>query len=542
MKFKFIVVAKRLSNGYSTFSFIPFSSYNFDSTSHNTNSLLHGGLVRNFEESMNLINLVPVIMAGGSGTRLWPLSRTAYPKQFLLLGNDKTMLQQTVARLDGISGISTFNVVSPIIITNEDHRFLVAEQLRERGARADILLEPVGKNTAPAIALAAFKVMADYRGDKDKTPVLLVLASDHLIKDTPAFHKSVNELLPYVQSGKFGTLGIIPDQPATGYGYVKKGSSNGACFEVQGFIEKPDLRAAQAYLESGEYLWNSGMFMFRADRYLEELKNHRPDIYSACEKAISNPSEDMDFIRVDAEAFKQCPDESIDYAVMEPLCAASDSVLVSPLDAGWSDVGSWSALWEVSSKDAEGNAVICGQGAECQTMLTDTKDCMISTSDRLVVTIGLEDLVIVDTKDALLVATKDKVDQIKSVVARIKQDGGTQHQFHRQVYRPWGCYDSIDFGERYQVKRITVKPGAKLSVQKHHHRAEHWVVVSGTAQVTNGDKTFLVTENESTFIPIGQVHALENPGKVPLEMIEVQSGSYLGEDDIVRFEDKYGRV
>lgn len=284
------------------------------------------------------------------------------------------------------------------------------------------------------------------------------------------------------------------------------------------------------------------MFMFRADRYLEELKRYRPDIYEACEASMRNLSEDMDFVRVDAETFAQCPDESIDYAVMEPMCSGDAEVLVGSLDAGWSDVGSWSALWDVSSKDAEGNAVIYGQGTECQTMLEDTQNCMISTSDRLVVTIGLEDLVIVDTKDALLVATKEKVDHIKSVVARIKQEGGTEHQFHRQVYRPWGCYDSIDFGERYQVKRITVKPGAKLSVQKHHHRAEHWVVVSGTAQVTNGDKTFLVTENESTFIPIGQVHALENPGKVPLEMIEVQSGSYLGEDDIVRFEDKYGRV
>ena len=483
--------------------------------------------------------MIPVIMAGGSGTRLWPLSRTAYPKQFLALSGDLTLLQQACARSEGLELTGGH---APIIITNEDHRFLVAEQIRESGTRADILLEPVGKNTAPAIALAAFKVMSEFHGDKQQAPVLLVLASDHLIKDTPAFHKSVNELLPHVQSGKFGTLGIVPDQPATGYGYVKKGSSTGACFEVKGFVEKPELSAAQAYLDSGEYLWNSGMFLFRADRYLEELKHHRPDIYTACEKAMANLSEDMDFIRVDAEAFQQCPDESIDYAVMEPLCAASNSVLVSPLDAGWSDVGSWSALWEVSGKDAEGNAVICGQGLDCQTMLQDTANCLISTSDRLVVTIGLEDLVIVDTKDSLMVASKSKVDQIKSVVAQIKQSGRSEHQFHRQVYRPWGCYDSIDFGERYQVKRITVKPGAKLSVQKHHHRAEHWVVVSGTAQVTNGDKTFLVTENESTFIPIGQVHALENPGKVPLEMIEVQSGSYLGEDDIVRFEDKYGRV
>ena len=483
--------------------------------------------------------MIPVIMAGGSGTRLWPLSRTAFPKQFLALGGSLTLLQQTCARLSGLH--STENQ-TPIVITNEEHRFLVAEQLRASQLDADILLEPVGKNTAPAIALAAFRAMAQHSGPADQSPVLLVLAADHQIKDTAAFQRSVQELFPEVEAGKFGTLGIVPDQPATGYGYIKKGASQDGHHVVEQFVEKPALETAKAYLDSGDYLWNSGMFMFRADRYLEELKRFRPDIYEACAAAMQETSEDMDFLRVDPLAFAGCPDESIDYAVMEPLCSGGGQVLVGALDAGWSDVGSWSALWEVSSKDAEGNAVICGQGAECQTMLTDTKDCMISTSDRLVVTIGLEDLVIVDTKDALLVATKDKVDQIKSVVARIKQDGGTQHQFHRQVYRPWGCYDSIDFGERYQVKRITVKPGAKLSVQKHHHRAEHWVVVSGTAQVTNGDKTFLVTENESTFIPIGQVHALENPGKVPLEMIEVQSGSYLGEDDIVRFEDKYGRV
>jgi len=483
--------------------------------------------------------MIPVIMAGGSGTRLWPLSRTAYPKQFLALGSDLTLLQQACGRL---SGLDVSSHQSPIIITNEEHRFLVAEQLRESGLKADILLEPVGKNTAPAIALAAFRAMAQHTGPADQSPVLLVLAADHLISDPSAFQESVTELLPQIEAGKFGTLGIVPDQPATGYGYIKKGIAQDRHFVADQFVEKPALELAQSYLDSGEYLWNSGMFMFRADRYLEELKRYRPDIYEACEASMRNLSEDMDFVRVDAEAFAQCPDESIDYAVMEPMCSGDAEVLVGSLDAGWSDVGSWSALWDVSSKDAGGNAVIYGQGTECQTMLEDTQNCMISTSERLIVTIGLEDLVIVDTKDALLVATKEKVDQIKLVVARIKQEGGTEHQFHRQVYRPWGCYDSIDFGERYQVKRITVKPGAKLSVQKHHHRAEHWVVVSGTAQVTNGDKTFLVTENESTFIPIGQVHALENPGKVPLEMIEVQSGSYLGEDDIVRFEDKYGRV
>ena len=497
--------------------------------------------------SISPVTLIPVIMAGGSGTRLWPLSRTAFPKQFLSLGYDQTMLQQTVARLDGLSSVSGLNDAAPIIITNEDHRFLVAEQLRQMNRDASILLEPVGRNTAPAIALAAFQAMKD--NTSGEAPVLLVLAADHVIKDTAAFQKAAAALLPAVQAGKFGTLGIVPTEAATGYGYIKAGTESAGLFAVEQFVEKPDAETAQGYLDSGKYYWNSGMFMIRADRYLEELKRFSPEMFAACEAAMANTQQDLDFIRVDKEAFVKCPDDSIDYAVMEPLCSQDNGslegepqVVVASLEAGWSDVGSWSALWEIADKCENGNSVLHAGAGKAETILEDTRNSLISTSDRMVTTLGVDDLVIVDTKDALLVAHRDKVQDVKKIVAQIKAQGGTQHQLHREVYRPWGRYDSIDNGERYQVKRITVKPGAKLSVQMHHHRAEHWVVVSGTAQVTNGDETFLVTENESTFIPIGQVHALENPGKVELEMIEVQSGSYLGEDDIVRFEDKYGRA
>jgi mannose-1-phosphate guanylyltransferase len=482
--------------------------------------------------------MIPVIMAGGSGTRLWPLSRTAFPKQFLSLGYDETMLQQTVSRLDGL------NTTDPIIITNENHRFLVAEQLRQMGQNASILLEPVGRNTAPAIALAAFQALGDSNNVQGEAPVLLVLAADHVIKDTAAFQAAVKKLEPEVREGKFGTLGIVPTEPATGYGYIKAGAEASGLFTVEQFVEKPDAETAQSYLDAQCYYWNSGMFMIRADRYLEELKRHQPAMYAACEAAMASTEQDYDFVRIDKEAFIACPDDSIDYALMEPLTAdsANSQVVVAPLDAGWSDVGSWSALWDIADKCEDGNSVLHAGKGEGETILKDTRNSLISTSDRLVSTLGVDDLVIVDTKDALLVAHRDKVQDVKKIVAQIKEQGGGQHEFHREVYRPWGRYDSIDNGERYQVKRITVKPGAKLSVQMHHHRAEHWIVVSGTASVTNGDKTFLVTENESTYIPIGQVHCLENPGKVDLEMIEVQSGSYLGEDDIIRFKDVYGRA
>jgi mannose-1-phosphate guanylyltransferase len=482
--------------------------------------------------------IIPVIMAGGSGTRLWPLSRTAFPKQFIALTSSLTMLQETAARLNGLSG------AAPMVICNEEHRFLVAEQMRKQNLHPSILLEPIGRNTAPAIALAAIKAVADAKASSSKeVPVLLVLAADHVIEDVEAFQQCVKTLLPEVEAGKFGTLGIVPTEAATGYGYIKADGAN-TTKTVSEFVEKPDAETAAKYVADG-YLWNSGMFLIRADRYLEELKNCRADIYDACVKSMANTQQDLDFVRIDKAAFEACPDESVDYAVMEPL-AAKGEVVVAALDAGWSDVGSWSALWEIADKDAQGN-VVAGQDKE-DFILQGTENCYVygsksnEGSGRLIATLGVENLVIVDTPDALLVANKDKVQDIKKIVAQIKASGRTQHHQHRMVYRPWGIYDSIDNGERYQVKRITVKPGAKLSVQMHHHRAEHWIVVSGTAKVTNGDKTFLVTENESTYIPIGQVHALENPGVLPLEMIEVQSGSYLGEDDIVRFEDKYGRA
>jgi mannose-1-phosphate guanylyltransferase len=496
--------------------------------------------------------ITPVIMAGGSGTRLWPLSRTAFPKQFISLTSNLTMLQETAARIEGLSGdLSSKTAPQPLVICNEEHRFLVAEQMRQQKMTPSILLEPVGRNTAPAIALAAIKAL-----ETDRESILLVLAADHVIEDVSAFHECVKTLLPSVKAGKFGTLGIVPTEAATGYGYIKPlsgaSSSTGmtnAITEtvvktVGEFVEKPTVDVAAKYVADG-YLWNSGMFLIRADRYLEELKNFRPDIFDACVAAMVDTQQDLDFVRVDEAAFAACPDESVDYAVMEPL-AAKGEVVVAPLDAGWSDVGSWSALWEIADKDEQGN-VIAGQSAE-NFILQGSENCYVygsSSNDgagRLITTLGVENLVIIDTPDALLVANKDKVQDIKKIVAKIKESGRTQHHQHRQVYRPWGIYDSIDQGYRYQVKRITVKPGAKLSVQMHHHRAEHWIVVSGIAKVTNGDKTFLVAENESTYIPVGQVHALENPGVLPLEMIEVQSGSYLGEDDIVRFEDKYGRA
>ena len=465
--------------------------------------------------------ITPVIMAGGTGSRLWPLSRSLYPKQFLALTGDNTMLQETLCRL------SPLDVSAPLVICNEEHRFIVAEQLRSIDKTGSIILEPVGRNTAPAIALAAEVTLSN-------DPLLLVLAADHVIQDTAAFTHAVNSAVPLAQAGKLVTFGIVPTQAHTGYGYIKRGNavSDSSGFDVNAFVEKPNSSVATEYVESGQYYWNSGMFLIKASRYLQELEKYYPEISTACAKALENTTRDNDFIRLDAEAFKQCPDESIDYAVMEHT---TDAVVV-PLDAGWNDIGAWSALWEVSDKDEYGNT-IHGDG-----ILQDTTNSLIHGGERLVTTIGLDNVVVVDTKDALLVASKDKVQDVKQIVEKLKVEKRSEYKIHREVYRPWGKYDSIDNGKRYQVKRITVNPGEKLSIQMHHHRAEHWIVVSGTAKVTNGDKTFLVTENESTYIPIGVVHALENPGKMPLEMIEVQSGSYLGEDDIVRFEDRYGRT
>jgi len=466
--------------------------------------------------------IVPIIMAGGSGSRLWPLSRQMNPKQFLKLCGETTLLQQTLTRLSGL------DTVSPVIICNENHRFLVAEQIRQlKLLGVNILLEPVGRNTAPAIALAA---LSASQGGQD--PVLLVLAADHYIANEVAFRDAVNSASQLAEQGKLVTFGIVPTHAETGYGYIQRGVAfSKAGYQVARFVEKPDREKAEDYLKNGDYYWNSGMFMFKASTYLKALSEFRPDILEACKEAMDQGQKDMDFIRVNEDAFIQCPEDSIDYAVMEK----TNDAAVIPLDAGWSDIGSWSALWDIGKKDEHGNVF------KGDVLALNTNNCLIHADHKLVATVGVDNLVVVETKDAVLVVHKDNVQDVKKVVEVIKNDGRHEHINHREVYRPWGVYDSVEAGERYQVKRITVKPGAKLSVQMHHHRAEHWVVVSGTAKVTNGDKTFLVTENESTYIPIGEVHALENPGKIPLELIEVQSGSYLGEDDIVRFDDKYGR-
>lgn len=464
----------------------------------------------------------PVVLAGGTGSRLWPKSRAALPKQFLSLTSDDTMLQDTITRLQGTKA------QSPIFICNEAHRFLVAEQLRQKNIpHGGILLEPVGRNTAPAIALAALH--ATLNGED---PILLVLAADHLIKDLSTFHGAIEKAERLAESGKLVTFGIVPDQPHTGYGYIKSGASLSDGFEVADFVEKPAMETAEKYVSSGDYYWNSGMFMFKASRYLEELEKYNPEMLDICKRAIDTEAHDLDFIRVDHEIFATCKDDSIDYAVMEK----TDSAAMVPLDAGWSDVGSWTSLWETADKDESGNVSVG------DTILENTTNSYINAEQRLVSVIGLENVIVVETKDAVMVAHKDDAQSIKNVVNKLKAEKRPEFEFHREVFRPWGSYDSIDSGSRFQVKRITVKPGEKLSVQMHHHRAEHWIVVSGSANVTINDNTQLVTENESVYIPIGSVHALENPGKIPLELIEVQSGAYLGEDDIVRFSDRYGRI
>ncbi len=464
----------------------------------------------------------PVVLAGGTGSRLWPKSRAALPKQFLALTSDNTMLQDTITRLSGT------DAEAPVFICNDAHRFLVAEQLRKKNIKhGGILLEPVGRNTAPAIALAAL-----HATKNGEDPVLLVLAADHLIKDQSAFHSAIIKAEALANEGKLVTFGIVPDQPHTGYGYIKAGNVLNVGFEVADFVEKPELDTAKQYVESGDFFWNSGMFMFKASRYVEELSKYNPEMLEICRRAIETEAPDLDFIRVDSEIFSTCPDDSIDYAVMEK----TDSAAMVPLDAGWSDVGSWTSLWETADKDDNGNVCVG------DTILENTKNSYVNAEQRLVSVIGLEDVIVVETKDAVMVAHKDDAQSIKNVVNKLKAEKRPEFEFHREVFRPWGSYDSIDSGARFQVKRITVKPGEKLSVQMHHHRAEHWIVVSGSANVTIDDNTQLVTENESVYIPIGAVHALENPGKIPLELIEVQSGAYLGEDDIVRFSDRYGRV
>ena len=464
-------------------------------------------------------DILPVILSGGSGTRLWPLSREAYPKQFLALAGEQTMLQATWQRVEPIAGRA------PLVVANEEHRFVAAEQLQQLGVVPQaILLEPVGRNTAPAIAVAALEATLE-----DGDPVLLVLPSDHVIADEAAFRAAVLSALPAAKEGKLVTFGIVPTGPETGYGYIKA-SLGGEVRAVDRFVEKPDAETAQQYVQSGEYFWNSGMFLFKASRYLAELELFQPEMLAASRNAWQLARRDADFTRLDKDAFAGVPADSIDYAVMEKT---ADAVVV-PLDAGWNDVGSWTALRDVSPQDADGNA------HHGDVIAIDCRNTY-AYGERLIALVGLDDVIVVETDDAVMVGRSDRMQEIKQVVARLKADARPEATWHRKVYRPWGAYDSIDNGERFQVKRITVKPGGTLSLQMHHHRAEHWVVVSGTAEVTRGDEVILLGENQSTYIPLGVTHRLRNPGKLPLELIEVQSGSYLGEDDIVRFEDTYGR-
>lgn len=469
--------------------------------------------------------ILPVVLAGGSGSRLWPLSRTHYPKQLLKLFGDATMLQQTLQRLDGLEGLG-----KPVVVCNEEHRFMVAEQLQEIGHnQASILLEPLARNTAPALALAALRAC-----ELEEDPLLLVLAADHTIRDIPAFHRAINTALATAESGKLVTFGIQPSRPETGYGYIKTSGQPDAqgAYPVERFVEKPDMATAERYLEEGGYYWNSGMFVFRAQRFLAELKRYSPQVFEAAEAAYREAAKDMDFVRANAEAFARAPEISVDYAVMEQ----SQNVACVPMDADWSDVGSWQSYWELSDKDERGNSLI-GDAIDF-----GSQNTLVYSRDKLVATLGVDNLMVINTPDAVLVADKGAAQDVKKIIASLREQGRSEHLQHREVYRPWGCYDSVDQGTRYQVKRIRVKPGASLSSQMHHHRAEHWIVVKGTAKVEKGEETLLLSENESTFIPLGTRHRLSNPGKISLELIEVQSGAYLGEDDIVRFDDHYGRA
>jgi mannose-1-phosphate guanylyltransferase/mannose-6-phosphate isomerase len=473
--------------------------------------------------------LIPVILSGGSGTRLWPLSREMFPKQLLPLVAKGTMLQETLARLDGVEDLG-----SPIVVSNENHRFLVAEQLRASGVSPQsIVLEPSGRNTAPAVAVAAMAavsaVPAGTRSDSER--ILLVLPADHVIRDKKAFQRAIAVGRGAAMAGKLVTFGVVPTKPETGYGYIRKSTGEGPAFPIEQFVEKPDLATAKKYVESGEYFWNSGMFMFKASTVLSELRSLAPAIYEACAQAFTVAKRDLDFTRLGEKEFNECPSDSFDYAVMEKT---SNAVVVS-LDAGWSDVGSWSALYEAVPSDENDNVVLG------DVLTEDTNGCYLQSTSRLVAAVGLKDHVVVETKDAVLVAPKNRVQDVKKLVAQLNKQNRYETSLHREVFRPWGSYDSIDSGDRFQVKRLTVKPGGVLSLQLHHHRAEHWIVVAGTARITCGEKVFLLEENQSTYIPLGVQHRIENPGKIPLHIIEVQSGTYLGEDDIVRFEDRYGR-
>lgn len=484
--------------------------------------------------SASSLTLLPVVLSGGSGTRLWPMSREHYPKQLLALtGEGETMLQSTLLRVRGIPGRT-----APIVVCNEDHRFLVADQLRAPSvdpaitAGMQLILEPKGRNTAPAIALAAWAALGR---DDVAEPLLLVLPADHVITDQAAFHAAVGSALPLAAAGRFVTFGVVPRGVETGYGYIVRGAeageSGGTAFDIARFVEKPARPVAEALIAEGGCYWNSGMFLFSARRYLDSLALHAPDIAAVCKEAWRAAKVDTDFVRPDATIFSTCRSDSIDYAVMEKV---GDAVVV-PLDAGWSDVGSWSSLHETLVRDERGNAL------RGDVITADTSDTLVISESRLVATVGLHDHVVIETKDAVLVAPRDRVQEVKEIVARLKSDGRHEHSLHREVHRPWGSYDGLEQGPGYQVKRIMLKPGAAISLQLHHHRSEHWIVVSGRARVTRADEIFDLSANESTYIPAGVKHRLENIGDVPLQVIEVQSGSYLGEDDIVRFDDRYGR-
>lgn len=480
--------------------------------------------------------VTPVIMAGGSGTRLWPLSRAGYPKQFLVLGTDpqdhSSLFQQAVSRLASLNSSGT-TVGAPLIVGNEDHRFLVLDQLRELGvAPQAVLLEPSGRNTAPALTLAALQATAE--GDD---PILVMTPADQTVTNPPAFQAALGRAVAAATDGTIVILGITPDRPETGYGYIRSAQDTGANGEqpVLQFVEKPDATTAARYLAEGGYTWNSGMFVLRASSWLKALAQFRPDIEAATREAWNARKADQAFVRPDKALFAAIPSESIDYAVMEKCPGSEHAIRMVPLDAGWNDLGAWDAVWQVAQRDGAGNA------AQGDAIIRDSRNTLVHATSRLVGAVGLQDVVIVETPDAVLVADRARSQEVKQIVGTLTAQKREEHALHRKVHRPWGWYDSIDHGPRFQVKRIMVKPGASLSLQMHHHRAEHWIVVSGTAEVTNGDKTIILSENQSTYIPLGQTHRLANPGKVPLEIIEVQSGSYLGEDDIVRFEDTYGR-
>lgn len=481
------------------------------------------------------MKLQPVILCGGSGTRLWPLSREQYPKQLLTLSGEHSMLQDTALRVHGNLGEKNVEILAPLIVGNEEYRFITAEQLRQVDIQPQaLLLEPCGRNTAPALTLAAIAACAD-----GNDPVLVVMPADHVINDLQAFRKAVLLGARCAERGQLVTFGIVPSDANTGYGYIRAGADVAdGVKQLANFVEKPDQATAERYLAEGNYYWNSGIFILKASLWLQQIERFRPDITKSCATAMAQSTRDRDFVRVPRETFAVCPSDSIDYAVMERLTkgdAANSPAVVIPLSAQWSDVGAWSALWEIGSKDNAGNVL------KGDILAVDTQDSLLMSQSRLVASVGLRDTVVVETPDAVLVAHRDRMQQVKEIVNKLKAEKRPESDAHRKVHRPWGWYDSIDTGSRFQVKRIVVSPGAQLSAQMHHHRAEHWVVVSGTAKVTRGEEVFILSENQSTYIPLGTLHRLENPGKVQLEIIEVQSGTYLGEDDIVRFEDNYGR-